>query len=72
MRCETCAGSGKLRLSYPVPCRLVFRGYYLGYDVFPCPACDGSGITSCCDGAVGGPGDVPNGCPTAATEGGDG
>jgi hypothetical protein len=26
----------------------------------PCPSCLGSGVASCCEGAVGGPGDVTN------------
>jgi hypothetical protein len=49
MICETCHGTGHL-LQQWAPTVLA---------ELPCPECSGSGITSCCDGACGGPGNVP-------------
>lgn len=49
--CQTCGGRGVFRLSYPVPCKFVWPGYYLGYDEFPCPNPDcHAGHVHCCQG----------------------
>lgn len=51
MKCEQCHGSGKRLLrSYP------------GNELFPypCESCNGTGISSCCEGATGLACDVTN------------
>ena len=59
MRCETCGDGDR-----PGWIRKTFCDQ--SYDWIICPACNGTGITSCCDGAVGGPDEVTN--TGAATE----
>jgi hypothetical protein len=55
MRCETCRGTGWIR--DPNPPFWIER---------VCPACQGSGGASCCEGAVGGPNEATNGCDLKA------
>jgi hypothetical protein len=48
MICETCHGTGHVLQQWASTV----------LAELPCPECNGTGITSCCDGACGGPGDV--------------
>ena len=54
MQCETCNGIGKILYVHD-PIRPQRAS-----DVAVCPTCNGTGIASCCDGAVGGPDEVTN------------
>ncbi len=54
MICGFCGGGGKL------PAIGLIQGQPCVVGEQPCAACGGQGIISCCDGAVGGPGDVAN------------
>jgi len=47
MICGTCHGARAIQSPIGSP--------------IPCPECYGTGITSCCEGACGGPGEVTNG-----------
>lgn len=57
MQCEDCGGRGvyqALRHAWTLP------GSPLLVMTLPCPTCNGSGGTSCCDGACGGPDETAN------------
>lgn len=50
MRCEDCQGQRRILAHLAQP----------GWLLVPCPSCNGSGITSCCEGACGNAADVTN------------
>lgn len=58
MRCEPCRGTGLQLERGPAAYRNIRPA-----GIVPCPACGGSGIASCCEGAVGGPAEATNGTP---------
>lgn len=60
MRCEDCHGLGEVLIgrSPDGEWRIVYR-LTDAVTLIPCPGCGGSGISSCCDGAIGCAADVP-------------
>ncbi len=57
MRCETCHGIGDLLVDIAMQPVTRLRDAAM---MIPCPACCGTGIASCCDGAIGGPEEETN------------
>jgi hypothetical protein len=59
MRCEECRGAGfEFRKQFGNNDNAVSYTV-MHIKIYPCPSCNGSGITSCCDGAVGNSVDIP-------------